>query len=157
VNFADAIRKASHQSDDLAQVEEAAATFDHQVEAQEEAQEPTTHQAYPAHHSHVPAMPAPEITLNHDPSQPGGGTSVRFEMFLTPEQLSSLLRAVVANQHTVMTLREAATHMRISTHALEDLAKTGEIPAFLVDGKWRFPRAGVDEWIALQIMKKEAC
>lgn len=94
---------------------------------------------------------APEVA-----PQVQNGTVVRFEMFLTPEQLGALFRAVVANQHAVFTLREAASHMRIAPHVLEDLARTGEVPAFLVDGKWRFPRNGVDEWMQTKASKKEA-
>ncbi len=85
------------------------------------------------------------------------GTVVRFEMFLTPEQLSSLFRAVVANQHTVLTSREAAHHTRVPATKLEALAQKGEIPAFNVDGRWRFPRTGLDHWLEEQAQQhKEA-
>ena len=83
-------------------------------------------------------------------------TVIRLEMFLTAEQISSLFRSVATSQHSVLTLREAANHLRISTHSLEELAVSAEIPAFFVDGKWKFPKAGLDEWIALQVARKEA-
>lgn len=78
------------------------------------------------------------------------GGVVRLELFLSPEQLSGLFRAVVANQHTVMTLREAAQYLRMAPSALEQMAGEGQVPALLIDGKWRFSRAAVDEWLNLQ-------
>lgn len=96
---------------------------------------------------------SPEVA--HEPQAPAGNV-VRLELFLTPEQISSLFRAVVASQHSVMTLREAANHLRVPHQALEELAKSGEVPAFVVDGRWRFPRAGLDEWLGMQTSKKEA-
>lgn len=90
------------------------------------------------------------------PSVPSNATVIRLEMFLTAEQISALFRSVATSQHSVLTLREAANHLRVSAHTLEDLASSGEVPAFLVDGKWRFPKAGLDEWVALQIARKEA-
>lgn len=94
----------------------------------------------------VPEPPAPPVA---------GGSVVRLELFLAPEQLNSLFRSVVATQHSVMTLREAATFLRIAPHLLEDMAEKREIPAFQIDGKWRFPRAGVDEWLTLRSAQKD--
>lgn len=107
-----------------------------------------------------PAPAATESTMEHaneetrlpDPPSPAvlGGGVVRLELFLSPEQLSGLFRAVVANQHTVMTLREAAQYLRISPSMLEQMANEGKVPALLIDGKWRFARTAVDEWFNLQ-------
>lgn len=83
------------------------------------------------------------------------GNVVRLELFLTPEQLNSLFRAVVATQHSVMTLREAAAYLRISPSRLETMAQEGQIPAFLIDGRWRFARNSVDEWLNMQSLQKE--
>jgi excisionase family DNA binding protein len=83
------------------------------------------------------------------------GGVVRLELFLSPEQLSGLFKAVVANQHTVMTLREAAQYLRIVPSALEQMAAAGKIPAFMIDNKWRFSKSGVDEWLSLQAQKQE--
>ena len=83
------------------------------------------------------------------------GGVVRLELFLSPEQLSGLFRAVVANQHTVMTLREAAQYLRMSPSALELMASEGQVPALLIDGKWRFSRNAVDEWLNLQGQERQ--
>ena len=87
------------------------------------------------------------------PETPNGLTSgnvVRFEIFLSPEQLSCLFRALVATQHSMMTLREAANYLRIPAGTLEQLAQESKIPALLLEGRWRFPKSGIDEWVMLQ-------
>jgi excisionase family DNA binding protein len=95
----------------------------------------------------VPAQPSPAVA---------GGSVVRLELFLSPEQLSGLFRAVVGVQHTVMTLREAANYLRVPAGSLEQMAQDGQVPAFLIDGKWRFQRSGLDEWLSMRSHKKEA-
>jgi excisionase family DNA binding protein len=91
------------------------------------------------------------VRLPEQPSaQAQSGTAVRLELFLSPEQLNSLFRAFVSTQHTMMTLREAASYLRINQGALEHLAHEGEIPALLIDGRWRFPKANLDEWLTMQ-------
>ena len=91
----------------------------------------------------------------YEPSS--AGAAVRLELFLTPEQLSNLFRAVAANQHTMLTLREAASYLRISANSLDSMAHEGEIPGFLIDGKWRFSKAAIDEWLtAQQQLRKES-
>ncbi|MBN9500328.1 MAG: hypothetical protein BGO01_18685 [Armatimonadetes bacterium 55-13] len=101
--------------------------------------------------------PAHEETRVPDPPNPAvtQGGVVRLELFLSPEQLSGLFRAVVANQHTVMTLREAAQYLRIPPSVLEQMASEGQVPALLIDGKWRFARTAVDEWLNLQGKQRE--
>jgi excisionase family DNA binding protein len=90
-------------------------------------------------------VPMPEI-----PSDLANGNLVRFEIFLSPEQLSCLFRALVATQHSMLTLREAAHYLRIPAHTLEQLATEGKIPALQLEGRWRFPKSGMDEWVMLQ-------
>ncbi len=143
MNFADALRMAKHESGDPVI--------------------PETHHPITTpvdvHHVSAQEVPEPMSQINHSVDLATGtptGSIVRLELFLTPEQLSGLFRAVVAAQHSVMTLREAANYVRIPIHVLEELAREGDIPAFLVDGKWRFPRNGVDEWMSMQASKKEA-
>ena len=81
-------------------------------------------------------------------TQPGPGL-IKLELFLPPDQLHRLIRSVAATQHTVMTLRETASYLRITSTRLEELAASREIPAFRVDGKWRFSRARVEEWVSV--------
>lgn len=145
MNLADAIRKAA-ETNGVPPVEAPAATAELTVQTreddfeviEEEMEEETTFDPMSAL---APEPPAPPVA---------GGSVVRLELFLGPEQLTHLFRAVVATQHSVMTLREAATFLRANPNVLEQMATDGEIPAFMVDGKWRFPKAGLDEWLSLK-------
>ncbi len=97
---------------------------------------------------------SPDSTPEVPQPLPSGSTAVRLEMFLSPEQLQGLFRSVMATQHSVMTLREAAHFLRVHTHVLEELAEANGVPAFQVDGKWRFSRASLDEWLQVQSVTK---
>jgi len=48
----------------------------------------------------------------------------------------------------VLTLKEAATLLRISERALYDLARQRRLPAGQLGGKWLFPRAALMLWLA---------
>lgn len=91
----------------------------------------------PDHHSDVPTLAG---TF---------GSTVRLELTLSPEQLSGLFRAILANQHSVMTLKEASQYLRVSATVLEALAESQEVPAFRIDGRWRFSHTALDEWLTL--------
>jgi len=95
-----------------------------------------------------------ELPLHPSP-QVYGGNVVRLELFLAPEQLNALFRAAVAHHHSMMTLREAAAYLRVHTATLETMAQEGKIPALLVDGKWRFLKSSIDEWVSLQRYRPE--
>jgi excisionase family DNA binding protein len=104
----------------------------------------------------IDAVTAQPVQAPEPPSlQIANGSVVRLELFLSPEQLSGLFRAVIANQHSVMTLREAAQYLRMSPAKLELMAQEGEIPGLQLDGRWRFTRSAVDEWMSLQSFRKE--
>jgi len=86
-------------------------------------------------------------TVNTTPDNGMLTNVVRLELVLNPEQLSSLLRAIVAGQHSVMTLREAAAYLRLPCNTVDQLATEGKLPALSIDGKWRFTHAALDEWM----------
>lgn len=156
MNFADAIRQANRQSAPAPEPFPTRETFFAAAEAQVPPP-PVKEPRAPKRESQPKQVRVETPEFVYDvPTAPNGTTVIRLEMFLTAEQISALFRSVATSQHSVLTLREAANHLRISTHALEDLAASAEIPAFLADGKWKFPKAGLDEWIALQIARKEA-
>jgi excisionase family DNA binding protein len=83
----------------------------------------------------------------------GAGSVVRLELFLSPEQMHQMLRGILQGAHTIMTLRETAQHLRTSIQTVVNLAESGEIPALMVDGQWKFPRQGVEEWMTLQTLR----
>ncbi|MCC7434677.1 MAG: helix-turn-helix domain-containing protein [Methanoregulaceae archaeon] len=158
MNLADAIRRASQAPTPLATPLTTALAWDEQPFPETRASEPI---GVPA--NFVPqSNQTEEETMSNEPAHDlteapaQAGTAVRLEMFLTPEQLSSLFRAVAANQHTLMTAREAASYLRVTASALEGMATEGEIPGFLVDGRWRFSKQAIDEWLVQQTHVKEA-
>jgi excisionase family DNA binding protein len=81
--------------------------------------------------------------------------AVRIDLVLSPEQLSALFRGVAEAERSVLTNREAAHYLRIPGRKLQEMAELGQIPAFLIDGKWRFSRNSVDEWLTKQSARKE--
>lgn len=87
---------------------------------------------------------------------PHGHNVVRLELVLNPEQLKGFFGAVIASQHTVLTLREAASFLRVSQNSLQHMAEEGDVPGMLVDGKWRFTRQALEDWLNANPHKKEA-
>lgn len=149
MNLADAIRKAAQSQP----AHEPTPAVIYQLEQgwSEQAAENAETQA-----TEEPSImnPNPE---SHGETMQAPNTAVRLELFLTPEQLSNLFRAVAANQHTMLTSREAANYLRIPAHSLEQLAQDGELPGFLIDGRWRFSKNAIDEWLtARQHQRKES-
>ena len=53
----------------------------------------------------------------------------------------------------VLTAQEVADLLRVSYRVVITLAKTGEIPAFMVAGQWRFLKKEVEAW--LQVMSRK--
>ncbi|WP_144299421.1 helix-turn-helix transcriptional regulator [Elioraea rosea] len=50
----------------------------------------------------------------------------------------------------VLTLREAAAYLRLSERSLYAFARTRRVPAVQLGGKWLFPRAPLERWLAAQ-------
>lgn len=82
------------------------------------------------------------------------GNVVRLELFLNGEQMQGLLKSLMAGQHSVLTIREAAAYLRVAPATLADLAESGEVPGIFMDGKWRFPKASLDEWMMLSAARR---
>ena len=47
----------------------------------------------------------------------------------------------------VLTLAEAAQHLRVTEKDVEELATQGTIPGRCIKQQWRFLRAALDEWL----------
>ncbi len=140
MNLADAIRQAAGQ---LESQPRAAATE-------------TIHFPYEPKEASAPAasttMSTPNIQLGAssemtESSPATFGNFLRIELFLAPEQLSALLSAVVKTQHSVLTLREAASFLRLPLNTVEQLAIEKKLPAFAIEGKWRFSHSALEEWL----------
>lgn len=105
------------------------------------------------HRTLVPDAPVP---MPENTEELHSSTStVRLELTLTADQMNVLLRALMDGHHSVLTMREAATHLRLTSSTLERLAESGEIPAMRIDGRWRFPKIALDEWLLAQTYKHE--
>src|SRR5258708_29229350 len=48
----------------------------------------------------------------------------------------------------LLTTDEAATYLRLSERKLYELVANGAVPCTKVTGKWLFPRAALDRWLA---------
>ena len=96
-----------------------------------------------------------EQALPVEPHSAVNGSVVRLEIFLSAEQLSGLFRAITAGQHSIMTLREAAAYLRVNPSSLQKLADDREVPGVVIDGKWRFPKSSLDDWLTLQAISHE--
>lgn len=94
----------------------------------------------------VPEPPTHEVTA---------GNAIRLEIFLSGEQMTTMLKAIMAGQHTVLTLREAAAYLRIGSKALQRLVEDGEIPALEIDGRYRFPKTNLDDWMTMKTATTE--
>lgn len=159
MNLADAIRRATHVAlpnpereffAEPLRVVSGNAAVPHVAEpmAPAEAEESTMNESYD---NNQPTRDLATAVLPNSQQ-----SVVRLELLLTPDQLSNLFRAVAANQHSLWTLRDAAAYLRISPKALTQLAEEGQVPGFLVDGRWRFAKNAVDEWLQSTAVIKEA-
>lgn len=102
------------------------------------------------------AMPQTQLIQDSPPTSSSleegidGVRVVRFEVLLTQQQVGDLMQWLAHNMRSVMTLREAAHYLRLRTTQVQTLAEHGDLPAFRVDGKWRFLKTTLDEWMSIQ-------
>jgi len=155
MNLADAIRQAaaSVRPTDSIETPDPTVTSSFETEETPMMQEPNYEKPLaPVTETEPTVVEMPsESRLPEPPSiMVTSGNVVRLELFLGAEQMNQMLRAVMQGQHSVMTLREAASYLRINSGALERMATEGEIPAFSIEGRWRFPKATLDEWLAVR-------
>ncbi|MCO5296417.1 MAG: helix-turn-helix domain-containing protein [Fimbriimonadaceae bacterium] len=149
MNLADAIRRAAtvagNKPMEQPEIFAAAPTIEPDWEPQ--VFEPPTDSEHAAAEPQSPEVEAIEVGASIPAQAPAGGM-VRVEVFLPSDQLTGFFRAVAATQHPILTLREASSFLRVSATTLEDLAGKGKVPAFKVDGRWRFAKTSLEEWIA---------
>jgi excisionase family DNA binding protein len=138
MNLADAIRKAASEGS-LPPVGDVPNAFQPQsVEA--EKIEVTVSKTEPTAPSQFSVPEPPNVALL-------GGNVVRIEMFMTAEQSTSMLRAIMTGQHTVLTLAEAAHYLRVKPQTIAKMAEDNVLPCVEIDGKWRFLKHHLDEWL----------
>lgn len=80
--------------------------------------------------------------------QENDGTSVvRLELRLNAEQTYALVKTAMGYTHRYMTLREAASYLRLRPSVLTELAQQGSVPGFQIEGSWRFEKSAIDRWV----------
>lgn len=50
----------------------------------------------------------------------------------------------------ILTIRELAAYLKLTEKTAYRLAANGKLPGFKVGGSWRFRKADLDNWIAVQ-------
>jgi hypothetical protein len=70
-----------------------------------------------------------------------------FGDILMPKQQKETANGV--QQEEILTLAEAATFLRVSEEALEDLATKEAVPAQKIGTEWRFLKRGLTDWLRL--------
>lgn len=159
MNFAEAVRKAKESVglsvfDNESPKEPEPFKWPHLADEQKSAK--------PKLELYEKAAQQPNNQTAHQPShqttqQPDNlaGASAKLELFLSPDQLRGVLQGLSAANHSVMTLEETADYLRSSTKAVTAMAVQGEIPAILIENKWRFMRNLVEEWLNKRSFRKE--
>lgn len=155
MNLADAIRRASEKASD----ESAAKAWipSQALAPPASREEPRVEPAEMEEAVEEPRFEASERLKEHafpEPPTVSSGNVVRLELFLNSEQMTGLLKAILAGQHSVLTLKEAAAYLRVSPGSVQEMAEQGDIPGVMVNGAWRFPKASLDEWMALSAVKR---
>jgi len=56
----------------------------------------------------------------------------------------------------LLTTEEAATYLRLSERKLYDLVAAGTVPCTKATGRWLFPKADLDQWLAAEAIKPQA-
>ena len=147
MNLADALRRVNSEGEPLKAGSPSAPTAP---------EKETTADETPSASNRVPSPTPADPETVPDPSHHHvSGNVVRLELFLSAEQMGGLFRAIMAGQHSILTLREAASYLRISQDTLVKLAEEGEIPGVHIEGRWRFPKPNLDEWLTLQSVGPE--
>lgn len=167
MNFVDAIRLASQNAVALQAATTPAATPGNETQPMEAAE---------AAASPAPAQPAPQNVTTPQPAlppqtpprentdqevvtqllqEPSGGSVVRIELRLSPEQTQILLNSALTSNHRYLTSREAAKYLRMTKSAVEEMAENNELPAFQLEGTWRFEKNSLDDWATRRIAKPE--
>ena len=55
---------------------------------------------------------------------------------------------IAVHMMDLLTTDEAAVNLRLSERKLYELVATGAVPCTKVTGRWLFPRAALDRWLA---------
>src|SRR3984893_264601 len=62
---------------------------------------------------------------------------------------------MAVHMEDLLTTDEAATYLRLSERKLYELVANGAVPCTKVTGKWLFPKAALDRWLAAGLLTPE--
>ena len=65
-------------------------------------------------------------------------------------------KAAPADDEPLLTLQELANYLHLDEKTVFKLVQTGKIPGHAIDGKWRFKRKQIDEWLEDQLVGDDA-
>lgn len=65
-------------------------------------------------------------------------------------------KAAPADDEPLLTLQELANYLHLDEKTVFKLVQTGKIPGHAIDGKWRFKRRQIDEWLEDQLVGDDA-
>jgi excisionase family DNA binding protein len=65
-------------------------------------------------------------------------------------------RAAHGNDEPLMTLPELAVYLHLDDKTVFKLVQHGKIPGLAIEGKWRFRRKQIDEWLEQQLVGENA-
>src|ERR1700730_8410684 len=63
---------------------------------------------------------------------------------------------MAVHMEDLLTTDEAATYLRLSERKLYELVANGAVPCTKVTGKWLFPKAALDRWLAAGLLAPSA-
>src|SRR5499427_951801 len=66
--------------------------------------------------------------------------------------VASSYSCMTVHMQDLLTTDEAATYLRLSERKLYELVANGAVPCTKVTGKWLFPKAALDRWLAAGLL-----
>src|SRR5246127_2902715 len=66
--------------------------------------------------------------------------------------VASSYSCMTVHMQDLFTTDQAATYLRLSERKLYELVAQGAVPCTKVTGRWLFPRAALDRWVASGLM-----
>ena len=66
--------------------------------------------------------------------------------------VASSYSCMIVHMQDLLTTDEAATYLRLSERKLYELVANGAVPCTKVTGKWLFPKAALDRWLAAGLL-----
>jgi len=63
------------------------------------------------------------------------------------KKLNFKKRIMAIEEKEIMTFKQVAEYLQMSTSSIYKMAQTGKIPAYKVGRQWRFKKEEIDAWV----------